>query len=643
MAHSSTRDGLQSVADRCRSSGSRPRDDFGGSAARLTPISSAPRLPTGPASAAIPAPSWCGRQLTGRVHADPHHRRSHAQAWRRRTPPDRVGRERRSLHIADLTVAWPGLARPAAARRRTSRGVCAAWLATGPLGDLASRPDPESPSAQSIRAGRTRRRRLPIADQACASVRDARTAASGYPGTPSIVASGGGRRAGLGQDRWLLQFNRPHLVLDGGAAAGRSAIVGAAHRPRLNSLRRPGRGAPAASRQPSPRVGGPDALDWFDQSCPHRRTTGCVATGEESARRCGPSAEVPPSSTGQARARVNEEGVGGPPTLVEATSGTLANLPVEPSSAVWRGRVPPRRHRQPRRAPSWRPSPAAAARPRRSLPSFGVPVAEVPANRGISAGPGARALMGGYFAGPLGPADRHDRLDHETLARPVGSSSRAQRGLPADRAGAGRGRGGRSPPASTGRHTGQCVACSFSGRRPLSRQAMRRAAATGTATAEDVAVGPLVGGAAAAAAQCATLDAATKHRRQSGWYVPRRRGPRTAPGGRLPTVIRFRPLSGRLHDSKWSGGGTMSDNDDHRMRLKLDRTRNYCDGFGICAKHAGLLPARRLGIRRAWPVAASRHTDRRRRHARPDGLPRAPSRASASGGARHCRRRPDHA
>ncbi len=28
----------------------------------------------------------------------------------------------------------------------------------------------------------------------------------------------------------------------------------------------------------------------------------------------------------------------------------------------------------------------------------------------------------------------------------------------------------------------------------------------------------------------------------------------------------------------------MSDNDDHRMRLKLDRT--LCDGFGICAKHA---------------------------------------------------------
>ena len=225
---------------------------------------------------------------------------------------------------------------------------------------------------------------------------------AGRAGSPTVVVANGeeGEPASV-KDRWLLR-HRPHLVLDGVRLAAR--IVGA--------------------DRAYVYVSDPQAADALDTALPigsHPRTTcavtvvtvdpGYVAGEETAAVRAingGPAkpTDKPP--------RPFEQGVGGLPTLVSNVE-TLANLPF--ILRTRQRRLPDARARRPRRARSWRPSPAAAGprpctryRTARRSPICSSTI-RCPADdvKGV--------LMGGYFAGLLNREVLDATLDHETMRR----------------------------------------------------------------------------------------------------------------------------------------------------------------------------------------------------------------------------------
>ena len=384
---------------------------------------------------------------------------------------------------ADLTVAaWPGLTPRLLIDADTTESL-ADYRSAGGFQELT---DPESLLAQVDRAGLVGRggAAFPMSIK-LRSVRDAR-----LRGRDTVIVANGeeGEPASI-KDRWLLH-HRPHLVLDGLRLAAR--VIGAAHAHVYVSDAGAARSIEAALAE----IGGPDGLDGLTVSV---RTVdpGYVAGEESAAVRAingGPAkpTDKPP--------RVFEEGVGGLPTLVSNVE-TLANLPFIQRN----GAAEYRRVGTDASPGTFLATITGAGRPATLLElPFGVPVAEVLANQGISPDRVRGALMGGYFAGLLGPDVAGTTLDHETL-RGVGS---------------GLGCGAVSlltdecPVAVAAsvlayfdrENAGQCGSC-FNGTAAMAAAA--GALRDGTATAEDVARLDRWSVVLRGRGACATLDAAT--------------------------------------------------------------------------------------------------------------------------------------
>ena len=384
---------------------------------------------------------------------------------------------------ADLTVAaWPGLTPRLLIEAETTESLADYRRADG-YRELA---DPESLLAQVDQAGLVGRGgaafpmavKLRTVREAKLRGRDTVLVANGEEGEPASV-----------KDRWLLH-HRPHLVLDGLRLAAR--IVGAAHAHVYVSDTGAARNIEAALAE----IGGPDGLDGLTVSV---RTVdpGYVAGEESAAVRAingGPAkpTDKPP--------RVFEEGVGGLPTLVSNVE-TLANLPFIHRS----GATEFRRAGTDGSPGTFLATITGGGRPPTlyELP-FGVAMAEVLAHQGIPAGEVRGALMGGYFAGLLGPEVTGTTLDHETL-----------RGI-----GSGLGCGavslmtGECPVAVAAavlayfdrENAGQCGSC-FNGTAAMAAAA--GALRDGTATADDVARLDRWSVVLRGRGACATLDAAT--------------------------------------------------------------------------------------------------------------------------------------
>ncbi len=384
---------------------------------------------------------------------------------------------------ADLAVtAWPGIT---ARLLRTGDGAESAADYRGadgyrPLDDpdalleeidragLVGRGGAAFPMAVKLRAVRDAKRRA----------RDTVIVANGEEGEPASV-----------KDRWLLR-NRSHLVLDGLRLAAR--IVGAAHAHVYVSDPGSARSVEAALAE----IGGPDGLDGLTVSV-HTVEPGYVAGEESAAVRAingGPAkpTDKPP--------RVYQEGVGGLPTLVSNVE-TLANLPFIHRN----GAAEYRRVGTDTSPGTFLATITGGGRPATlyELP-FGVPVAEVLAAQDITTDRVRGALMGGYFAGLLGPEVTATTLDHETL-----------RGL-----GSGLGCGAVSlltdecPVAVAAavlayfdrENAGQCGSC-FNGTAAMAAAA--GALRDGTAAAEDLARLERWSVVLRGRGACATLDAAT--------------------------------------------------------------------------------------------------------------------------------------
>ena len=384
---------------------------------------------------------------------------------------------------ADLTVAaWPGLTPRLLIEAETTESLADYRRADG-YREMA---DPESLLAQVDQAGLVGRGgaafpmavKLRTVREAKLRGRDTVLVANGEEGEPASV-----------KDRWLLH-HRPHLVLDGLRLAAR--IVGAAHAHVYVSDTGAARNIEAALAE----IGGPDGLDGLTVSV---RTVdpGYVAGEESAAVRAingGPAkpTDKPP--------RVFEEGVGGLPTLVSNVE-TLANLPFIHRS----GATEFRRAGTDGSPGTFLATITGGGRPPTlyELP-FGVAMAEVLAHQGIPAGEVRGALMGGYFAGLLGPEVTGTTLDHETL-----------RGI-----GSGLGCGavslmtGECPVAVAAavlayfdrENAGQCGSC-FNGTAAMAAAA--GALRDGTATADDVARLDRWSVVLRGRGACATLDAAT--------------------------------------------------------------------------------------------------------------------------------------
>ena len=384
---------------------------------------------------------------------------------------------------ADLTVAaWPGLTPRLLIEAETTESLADYRRADG-YRELA---DPESLLAQVDQAGLVGRGgaafpmavKLRTVREAKLRGRDTVLVANGEEGEPASV-----------KDRWLLH-HRPHLVLDGLRLAAR--IVGAAHAHVYVSDTGAARNIEAALAE----IGAPDGLGGLTVSV---RTVdpGYVAGEESAAVRAingGPAkpTDKPP--------RVFEEGVGGLPTLVSNVE-TLANLPFIHRS----GATEFRRAGTDGSPGTFLATITGGGRPPTlyELP-FGVAMAEVLAHQGIPAGEVRGALMGGYFAGLLGPEVTGTTLDHETL-----------RGI-----GSGLGCGavslmtGECPVAVAAavlayfdrENAGQCGSC-FNGTAAMAAAA--GALRDGTATAEDVARLDRWSVVLRGRGACATLDAAT--------------------------------------------------------------------------------------------------------------------------------------
>jgi NADH:ubiquinone oxidoreductase subunit F (NADH-binding) len=220
-------------------------------------------------------------------------------------------------------------------------------------------------------------------------------------GRPTVVVANGeeGEPASV-KDRWLLR-NRPHLVLDGLRLAAR--VVGADR-------------AYVYVSDPRAATAVQAALAEIDAAPPVTVVTvspGYVAGEESAAVRVingGPAkpTDKPP--------RVFEEGVAGRPTLVSNVE-TLAHLPYIQGHGA-----------EAFRAQGTQGSPGTflatvtgAGRPPvlYELP-HGTAITDLLALHGVSHSDVAGLLMGGYFAGLLGPAALGAGLDHETL-RALGS------------------------------------------------------------------------------------------------------------------------------------------------------------------------------------------------------------------------------
>ena len=137
----------------------------------------------------------------------PHHRRSHARKLAAAEPPGK-SRPDTAASQADLTVAWPGI----------TPGCCAST-------DCRGLPPTATGRSTTDRPALTRSGRLgwSVAAAAFDSRQTARRGTPGYCRVPRdtvVVANGGeGEPASI---KTVVLHNRPHLVLDGGAAAGRS-------------------------------------------------------------------------------------------------------------------------------------------------------------------------------------------------------------------------------------------------------------------------------------------------------------------------------------------------------------------------------------------------------------------------------------
>ena len=388
---------------------------------------------------------------------------------------------------ADLAVtAWPGIT---ARLLRTGDGAESAADYRGadgyrPLDDpdalleeidragLVGRGGAAFPMAVKLRAVRDAKRRA----------RDTVIVANGEEGEPASV-----------KDRWLLH-HRPHLVLDGLRLAAR--IVGAAHAHAHAHVYVSDPGSARSVEAALAAIGGPDGLDGLTVSV-HTVEPGYVAGEESAAVRAingGPAkpTDKPP--------RVYQEGVGGLPTLVSNVE-TLANLPFIHRN----GAAEYRRVGTDTSPGTFLATITGGGRPATlyELP-FGVPVAEVLAAQDITTDRVRGALMGGYFAGLLGPEVTATTLDHETL-----------RGL-----GSGLGCGAVSlltdecPVAVAAavlayfdrENAGQCGSC-FNGTAAMAAAA--GALRDGTAAAEDLARLERWSVVLRGRGACATLDAAT--------------------------------------------------------------------------------------------------------------------------------------
>ncbi|BBZ03463.1 NADH dehydrogenase [Mycolicibacterium chitae] len=386
---------------------------------------------------------------------------------------------------AGFTVGvWPGLT-PRLLRQGTGVEDLADYRGAGGYAPLAN------PAAllDEVRAAGIRGRggaafplavKLQTVRAAATAGRDTVLVANGEEGEPASV-----------KDRWLLR-NRPHLVLDGARLAAH--VVGAKHAHVYVSDPASAQAVDAALSEL--RAAGDDPLGGLTVSL--RVVTAGYVAGEETAAvhaiNGGPAkpTDKPP--------RPFEEGVGGLPTIVSNVE-TLANLPF-----VQRHGAGAYREAGTDASPgTFLATVTGAGRPAGlyELP-HGVALSEVLTLHGLAPDTVRGALMGGYFAGLLGPDVVDAALDHETL-----------RGL-----GSGLGCGAVSvltdecPVAVAAavlayfdrENAGQCGSC-FNGTAAMAAAA--RALRDGVATDEDVARLKRWSVVLRGRGACGTLDAAT--------------------------------------------------------------------------------------------------------------------------------------
>ena len=299
---------------------------------------------------------------------------------------------------ADITVAsWPELD-PRLLRPSGGIEDAAAYRITGGYRALA---DPEALCSEVESSGLLGRggAAFPMA------VKLRTVGAAARRGWDTVVVANGeeGEPASI-KDRWLLR-NRPHLVLDGLRLAAR--ISGARHAHVYVSD--PGSTQAVAAALTEVGTG---ELEGLTVSV-HTVAPGYVAGEETAAVRAingGPAkpTDKPP--------RPFEHGVGGLPTLVSNVE-TLANLPFIHRHGA-------REYRAVGTAQS--PGTFLATITGGGRPAglyevpFGVPFAELLGLHRIRLEDVRGTLMGGYFAGLLGPESATLTLDHETL-RELGS------------------------------------------------------------------------------------------------------------------------------------------------------------------------------------------------------------------------------
>lgn len=291
------------------------------------------------------------------------------------------------------TVIWPGLTPRLLLTDRSPEDL-ADYTRSGGYQDL---DDPERLLSEVAAAGLLGRggAAFPLA------VKLKTVRAAHLVGRPTVVIANGeeGEPASV-KDRWLLR-NRPHLVLDGLRLAAR--IVGAEQAYVYVS-------DPAAATAVEAALAGADTAPAITVVA----VSPAYIAGEESAAvrviNGGPAkpTDKPP--------RVFEEGVAGLPTLVSNVE-TLAHLPY-----ILRHGARAFRSQGTQASPGTflaTVTGAGSAPVLYELP-HGTPIADLVTLHGVSPDDVSGLLMGGYFAGLLGPGAVSAGLDHETL-RALGS------------------------------------------------------------------------------------------------------------------------------------------------------------------------------------------------------------------------------